>query len=293
MFHDGERKLQERAGVREKVERYASRALRDHLPEEHRTFYASLPFLVVAARDAAGRPWASLLSAPPGFVRASEPRCLAIRARQPDGDALASSLTPGADVGVLGIELSTRRRNRVNGRIATSDENGFSLSVAQSFGNCPKYITPRDWAPPRGANGPRTLRHGNELTAADVAQIRGADTLFLASGHRGVGQTPAFGMDASHRGGRAGFVDVLDSKTLVLPDYPGNNLFNTLGNVSKDRRVGFLFVDFETGGLLQLTGQALIDESAARARKYEGAQRIVEFRLDELIDGKPLGLAGC
>jgi predicted pyridoxine 5'-phosphate oxidase superfamily flavin-nucleotide-binding protein len=86
--------------------------------DEHRAFYTALPFLVTAARDAQGRPWTTLLTGPDGFVTSPDPRSLVIDARAVAGDALEGALTAGSDIGILGIELATRRRNRVNGRVA-------------------------------------------------------------------------------------------------------------------------------------------------------------------------------
>lgn len=119
-FHAGERQVQDRLGVGD-IEEWARKVVRPHMPAEHRDFHTALPFLVASARDAQGRPWATLLTGPDGFVTWPDPRSLAINAVPARGDALEDALTPGADVGILGIELSTRRRNRVNGRLQDSN----------------------------------------------------------------------------------------------------------------------------------------------------------------------------
>jgi hypothetical protein len=90
------------------------------------------------------------------------------------------------------------------------------------------------------------------LATGTRSLIERADTFFIASWH-GEG-----GADASHRGGRPGFVRVLDDRTLAFADYPGNNMFNTLGNLVGHPRIGLLFIDFERGDLVQLTGRARI-----------------------------------
>ncbi len=281
-FHAGERAVQERLGVREGIEPWARKVVRGHLPEEHRAFYAALPFLVVAARDGEGRPWATLLAGAPGFAAAPDPELLEIGALPVPGDALEGAFTAGTDVGILGIEPSTRRRNRVNGRVARGGPGGIALAVDQTFGNCPQYISERHWegvvreAPP--------ARHAaRRLDPAMRRFIEGADTFFIASGHRGQGDDPAFGMDASHRGGAPGFVRVEDERHLVFPDYAGNNHFNTLGNLLLDPRAGLLFVDFESGGLLQLTGRTEIDWDSPALAAFPGARRLVRFEVDEVI----------
>ena len=125
---------------------------------------------------------------------------------------------------------------------------------------------------------------GSKLTSSQRAWIENADTFFIASGYRGEGESPTFGMDASHRGGDRGFVGVLSDTRLRFPDYAGNNHYNTIGNLVLDPRVGFLFVDFESGGLLQLTGTALIDWDSDELRDFPGARRLVTFDIEEIVE---------
>jgi ferredoxin-NADP reductase/predicted pyridoxine 5'-phosphate oxidase superfamily flavin-nucleotide-binding protein len=281
-FHSGEQEIQRRLGVRDEIEPWARRVVRPELPEQHRSFYAERPFLVVAARDAAGLPWATLLAAEPGFAHSPDPSALRIEARPAAGDALADALQPGDDVGVLGIELHTRRRNRANGRVSARHDAGLTLAVEQSFGNCPQYITARRWRRAPAASAPGFVVHGMQLGWAEAELITIADTFFIATGFRGEGESPVFGMDASHRGGSPGFVRVESSRELVFPDYAGNDHFNTLGNLLLDPRAGLLFVDFERGDLLQLTGTAEIEWEPADLRGFPGAKRLVRFRIDRL-----------
>ncbi|MEM9457037.1 MAG: pyridoxamine 5'-phosphate oxidase family protein [Myxococcota bacterium] len=283
-FHPGELAVQARLGVRDDVEPWAHLALRPAMPEQHRRFYAQLPFMVAAARDERGRPWATLLAGRPGFARSPDPGRLVLETQPVPGDALEGALRPGGDLGLLGIELHTRRRNRVNGRMGVGDDASVVLEVDQSFGNCPQYITERTWRwvdPPFPAAAPhRHLR----LDAALAERIRQADTLFIATGHRGEGDDARFGMDASHRGGAPGFVAVVDERTLIIPDYAGNNLFNTVGNLVMDPRAGLLFVDFSTGGMLQLTGHTTIDWDSPLVAEFRGARRLIVFTLEEAIE---------
>jgi predicted pyridoxine 5'-phosphate oxidase superfamily flavin-nucleotide-binding protein len=238
-FHAGEQTIQERLGVRD-IEAWARRVVRTYLPEEHRAFYSALPFLVAAARDASGRPWATLLVGPEGFVSSPEPRSLVIDAKPVPGDALEGALGEGADLGLLGIEFATRRRNRLNGRVAADVSGALVCSVDQSFGNCPAYIREREWRRVED-EPPRAHVRGRRLTSRQRAWISEAYTLFIASGYRGDGESATFGMDASHRGGDPGFVRVDGDTRLVFPDYAGNNHFNTTGNLVLDPRC--LFVD--------------------------------------------------
>ncbi len=137
-FHPGEQEVQERLGVRD-IEEWARKEVRDYLPEEHRAFHTALPFLVVAARDDGGRPWVTLLTGPEDFVTSPDDRSLVIDGKPVRGDALEEALVAGADIGILGIELSTRRRNRLNGRILDNGDSGVvACGVEQAYGNCPQ-----------------------------------------------------------------------------------------------------------------------------------------------------------
>lgn len=285
-FHAGELEVQRRLGVDESIGAWASQVIRDAMPEQHRDFYRELPFLVAAARDRSGRPWATLLAGAPGFVESPDPRRLSIRNGLPAGDALEGELEAGVDLGLLGIELSTRRRNRVNGRLLEADSTRLELEVGQAFGNCPQYIREREWESVPASEAGRAPSRAQRLRNLDPEQrawIEAADTFFVASGHRGEGDAAYYGMDASHRGGPRGFVGFDEQDRLVFPDYAGNNHFNTIGNLMKDPRAGLLFVDFDTGGLLQLTGRTEIDWDPENLKAHPGAQRLVRFTLDEAV----------
>jgi hypothetical protein len=284
-FHEGEQRVQSRLGVRDEIEPWAQRVVRPFLPDEHREFYSQLPFLVVAARDAAARPWATLVAGEPGFAASPERRSLRLGALPVPGDALAEGLGPGDDVGLLGIELETRRRNRVNGRVGERGADGFTVAVDQSFGNCPQYITERRWQRAPETSELAGVRRDTTLTADQQQLIRRADTFFIATGFRqGNAENSTFGMDASHRGGAPGFTRIRDARRLVFPDYAGNNHFNTIGNLVLDPRVGLLFVDFERGDLLQLTGKARIDWDSPEIQDFPGARRLVHVEIDEIVE---------
>jgi ferredoxin-NADP reductase/predicted pyridoxine 5'-phosphate oxidase superfamily flavin-nucleotide-binding protein len=284
-FHEGEQRVQSLLGVREEIEPWARRVVRPFLPEEHQAFYAELPFLVAAARDGRGRPWATLLAGEPGFASSPHPGTLRIDTLPSPDDALAGALGEGEDLGLLGIELHSRRRNRVNGRVAERTPQGLTLSVSQAFGNCPQYITERSWQKAEPSARPARAKTCTALSAGPRRWIGLADTFFIATGFReGEQESETFGMDASHRGGAAGFVTVGDARHLVFPDYAGNNHFNTIGNLLLDPRVGLLFVDFERGDLLQITGRATIDWDSAEVERYPGARRLVRIEIDETIE---------
>ncbi len=253
-FHAGERDAQQRAGFQ------VNRApIRDRLPEQHRTFFAAQPFLLIAGMAADGSPGATVLTAEPGFISSPDPQTLLIEALPDSRDPFAALMAEGAAVGMLGIDFVTRRRNRVNGRILSVSRTGFTVAVEQSFGNCAKYIQARSiTASPAGG---AVLRHDIEFFTGLDGEARdlvaAADTCFVASSS-GPGAIANGGVDISHRGGLPGFIGI-EGNRLRIPDFAGNRYFNTFGNFLLHPAVALLFIDFASGDLLHLTGTAAVD----------------------------------
>jgi predicted pyridoxine 5'-phosphate oxidase superfamily flavin-nucleotide-binding protein len=260
--------------------------IRDFMPEQHRHFLAQLPYLFVGAIDAAGWPLATLLTGHPGFVQSPDAVTLRIDALPDIGDPAADSLAPSRDIGILGIDLSTRRRIRANGRIISREAEGIrgdtciTIAVSQSFGNCPQYIQRRIVAASRVARADAAAISAESFAHLDEAgrsAIASADTFFVASRSR-CGDGAAFGADISHRGGRPGFVRI-DGDVLTIPDFRGNRYFNTLGNLTAEPRASLLFVDFETGDLLQLQGRTEVEWNGSAAEQIAGAERLWRFHI--------------
>lgn len=281
-FHAGEQALQDRVGVRERMAAVGPLVLRDHMPDQHRELFEQLPTLLLGALDATGQPWATMVAGPPGFVQTPDARSMWIAVSPDAADPALAQLTPGAPVGVLGLEPHTRRRNRMNGRVATFDAQGLAVDVEQSFGNCPKYIQAR--APGlREVVTPPAPPHalGPVLDATALALIARSDTMFIASASAAQpGAARNDGVDVSHRGGEPGFVRVehtAEGLVLSLPDLPGNLFFNTLGNLALHPLAGLLWVDYEGGGLLHVAARAeLLWDDASRAH-WPGAQRVLRL----------------
>lgn len=256
-FHEGEQSLQSRVGKRQQMEKFGRQAIRSFMPDQHRTFYAQLPFIVVGSVDEDGWPWASILPGKPGFIESPTPTTLNINATAVKGDPLAAILNQeNVPLGLLGIALETRRRNRINGHISHAEQGKVTVQVGQSFGNCPQYIHQRHIEFVRGVDQTSIHAHQHEFSAlSDEAHsmITHADTFFVSSYINSQTNPDKEGVDVSHRGGCEGFITVNDN-TLTIPDYPGNNLFNTLGNFLINPKGGLVFSDFSTGNLLMLTG---------------------------------------
>jgi predicted pyridoxine 5'-phosphate oxidase superfamily flavin-nucleotide-binding protein len=251
------------------------KVIRDFMPDQHRQFFEQLPFIVAGSLDAERRPWASILAGLPGFASSPHPRLLEIEANPLPGDPLGDALEVDNPLGILGIELPTRRRNRMNGHIVARDMAGFAVHVRESFGNCPQYIQRRDYTaftPQAGAAEPFT-----SLPADAMDRIRRADTMFVASA--APREDGKFSVDASHRGGQPGFLGLDRDGAIVVPDFRGNGFFQTIGNLIACPRAGLLIPDFATGDLLQVTGAAEVVWDGPEVAAYPGAERLWKVRV--------------
>ena len=288
-FHHGELAVQERAGTRQEAARLSPMLDPAELRGGIVAFLADRTFAAITARDADGRLWTSPLSGPPGFLETVSPTTLAIHARLPAGDPL-HGLPAGQLAGLVVVEFAARRRVRVNGTLMAAGDGTLVLAVEQAYGNCPQYIHQRvlvqhstaqdsTGQDSTGQGNPGDVRQDDVLSAADAALIRAADTFFLGT------TNPERGSDTSHRGGTPGFVRV-DGGRLWWPDYPGNNLFNSFGNLAVDPEASLLFLDFDAGRTLQLSGTAEVDWDAAGRPGDDGhTGRRAVFTLERLVAG--------
>ncbi|MFJ4249552.1 pyridoxamine 5'-phosphate oxidase family protein [Pseudomonas sp. NPDC089741] len=284
-WHAGEQQLQAHVGVAERMEAFGRKVIRTWMPDQHREFYQQLPFLLYGAVDAHGRPWASVLEGAPGFAQSPDPEHLHFASQVAADDP--AQLRNGEPIGLLGIELHSRRRNRLNGHVGNLGAQGFEVSVDQAFGNCPQYIQLRQFQ--RVAlTDPQTrpAEHLDILDDAASALIAGADTFFVAS-YVDVDSQRA--VDVSHRGGQPGFVRV-EGNRLTIPDFAGNLHFNTLGNLLLNPKAGLLFIDFSTGDLLQLSGRTEILLEDPQIEAFQGAERLWTFEVEKLVR-RPAALA--
>ncbi|HEV7308113.1 pyridoxamine 5'-phosphate oxidase family protein [Ensifer sp.] len=290
-WHEGELAIQRSLGVVERMDATGRNFVRSFMPEQHQQFFPMLPFAVFGAVDARGDVWATMRAAEPGFMQAPDAFSLDVQLpREPD-DPADSGMDDAQSIGMLGIQLETRRRNRLNGAIQRESDGGFTIRVRQSFGNCPQYIQLRQFAFSRDPRQPASARPSRHSALNDRARaiIANADTFFVASYvDLGTGERQ---VDVSHRGGKAGFVQVGDDGVLTIPDFSGNLFFNTLGNFMVNPRAGLLFVDFATGDMLQMSGSAEVILSSPEVSAFQGAERLWRFRPEKVIyreDGLPL-----
>ncbi|MFC0577526.1 2Fe-2S iron-sulfur cluster-binding protein [Paraburkholderia solisilvae] len=290
-WHAGELALQRKVGVADQMKDLGRRVLRDHMPDQHRAFFAQLPFVALGSVDRDGDVWATVIAGKPGFMQAPDAHRLNVGASPDPRDPAAAGVHDGAAVGLLGIELHTRRRNRMNGVVRERSAGGFAVDVGQSFGNCPQYIQIRNFTFSRdpAVHADAQPIVSSELSGRAREIIAGADTFFVASyadrgsasvsgNAGGDGAEVTAGVrrevDVSHRGGNTGFVRVGADGTLTIPDFAGNLFFATLGNILMNGHAGLAFVDFATGDLLQITGDATVDLDSPEIAAFQGAERV-------------------
>ncbi|NVJ71426.1 MAG: pyridoxamine 5'-phosphate oxidase family protein [Alphaproteobacteria bacterium] len=204
--------------------------------------------------------------------------------RQAD-DPVSECIVEGAELGFLGLALHNRRRNRVNGRVVRGAENQVTVKVSQSFGNCPKYIQKRIFAPSelQEKKSPVRAEIRSAFSAEDLHMIEQVDTFFIASIAARPGENAKRGVDVSHRGGKPGFVKATPDGRLIIPDFAGNNHFNTLGNIHETGKAGLLFLDFKTGDILQATGAATLLWPEESEWNYGGAERYLVFDVEQVV----------
>jgi uncharacterized protein len=278
-FHEGELTAQRRAGVEAEAARLSRMLQPVELDSGIAAFLADRTFAAITGRDAFRHVWVSPLTGPPGFLHVAAPTRLEVHTRMAQGDPLYG-FPASQRVGTVVVDFAARRRVRVNGTLVESGDDRLVIEVEQAYGNCPRYIQPRILIlePLAEAEAP-DVRYGTSLSRDDVELIRGADTFFLGT------TNPKRGSDAAHRGGPPGFVRV-DADRLWWPDYAGNNVFNSFGNLEVDPEAALLFPDFATGATLQLSGTAEVDWGELREPVADsGTGRSVLFTVQRVVAG--------
>lgn len=253
-YHEGEIAVQKLTGERGTAVRHGA-LIRETLTPPMREFLAVQRTVALTSVDELGYPWASLWIGAPGFVSCDAEGSVRLSRRlhvPAASDPVHPLLTEGSEVGMLAIDLASRRRLRMNGLVAVNGEDGLSITLRETWPNCTKYIQRRELIVEGRPWVSRPDRSGTVLDDELRFFVERVDTLFVASRH------PTRGVDVSHRGGEPGFVRVIDERTLRFPDYVGNSMFQTLGNFTADSRCGVVMVDFERGRLLSFIGAATV-----------------------------------
>ncbi len=275
IWHEGEIAVQTRAGVREEAEELTG-MYRGAAEPGMAGFLAQQRFAALTSVDSGGRTWVSPVAGQPGMIEVADPRVLRLNSSLIETRLPIDDIRSNPKAGILVIDFARRIRVRINGDSGVEQDGSIVLGITQLYGNCSQYIQRRTVIAPAGSSHDGSFASGNELSPAQKEMIASSDTLFLGSVH------PESGADASHRGGLPGFVQINSATHLSFPDYSGNKMFNTLGNIEVNPSVGLLFFDFGQGRSLQLTGRATVDWRESRAQQFKGAQRVVDVEIQEV-----------
>ncbi|AFY57147.1 pyridoxamine 5'-phosphate oxidase-related, FMN binding protein [Rivularia sp. PCC 7116] len=281
-FHSGEIAVQNQAGVQEEARRLLS-GINSVIQPKAEEFLGTQQFAAASTVDANGKVWASLLLGEAGFIKVLNQQSVQINPISTAKDILYSNLKSNSHIGILAIDLTNRRRLRLNGKAEIQkqeiSEKIIKLEIKEVFFNCPKYIQTRHLEISEAESPSQSqIFNRKALSNSNKNWISQSDTFFIASFN------PEIGADASHRGGNPGFVRVVNDNKLVFPDYAGNNMFQTFGNFAINPNAGIIFVDFENGHTLQLTGKAKIVWDAEKITEFAGAKRLVEFDIEEVLE---------
>ena len=233
------------------------------------------PLLAIGTLDDQGRPWTSLWGGEAGFARSLGQSVIGLRtAVDGEHDLVLRLLTPareettdftalkGKPLSALAIDLATRSRLKISGqlmagvvekagrgeKVEKAAEAQIVFAVEHSLGNCPKYLNIKQITPavPSSKLSVETL----PLSKKALDLIARADLFFVTSHYHGT-------LGTNNRGGPPGFVRVLQNDSaavvLVYPEYSGNRLYQTLGNLRIHPQAGIIIPDFETGDALYFT----------------------------------------
>jgi predicted pyridoxine 5'-phosphate oxidase superfamily flavin-nucleotide-binding protein len=275
-FHSGELMVQERAGEAAIAQRNGA-AISKKVMSGARPFLTQQQMIVLSSSDNESAMWASIVFGRQGFLSSEDGTSLAIdlnRALVDPGDPLWANIRRQKRLGSLVIELASRRRIRINGAARLDENFHLRIDVEESFPACPKYITRRhvrvaSFETQEADGAPKS---GTELSESLFATFGSADTMFVAT------RSDEGGYDVSHRGGSPGFLKVTGPLTIQWPEYPGNSMFNTLGNLVHNPEAGLAIPDFERGRVLQLTGRAItVWDQSDPASITGGTHRFVEM----------------
>lgn len=278
-YHEGEMAVQARVGVgADGLD--AKEMYRPAMAMGVQHFLAAQQVAAVATLDKEGRPWASLRTGQPGFLRALDEHTLEVGGYSNPDDPLLANLAKPGPAGVLAINLAARQRIRLNGEARIDSAGNIVVGLNQVYGNCPQYIQAREVHGEREAKLSKTSR-AEFLDERLQKWLGSADTFFLATAHA------ESGVDASHRGGKPGFVRVENERRFVFADYAGNNMFNSLGNITSYPRAGLLFPDFTSGATLQITGAASIIWDGPQITEFRGARRLVSIEVEKTVELSP------
>ncbi len=282
-FHSGEATIQAESGIdTAKFDHDVDQPFQPELNDSEVRFVGGRTFSVAASLDQDRRPWASPLIGEAGSLfSVLDLTTVRVQPRRVDGDPLFGNVEANGSMGVLYFNPEIRRRAKSLGSGHVEPDGSITYRMHRMFGLCPKYIFKRSHDPSETNNNETDAdafqpTSAPSLTAEDRHQLERSDTIFLAS------HSEANGTDPTHRGGPPGFITVENDSTISMREYVGNGMFQTLGNLLLDDRIGLLDVDFGSGRILQLTGRGSVKPAEPNGVETE---RILRIEIDEVRVG--------
>ncbi|KAH7069670.1 hypothetical protein BKA63DRAFT_519400 [Paraphoma chrysanthemicola] len=263
--------------------------------------------LALGTLDSQSRPWTTLLGGSPGFSEALGggfigTRTLVDGVNDPVvqalvGDAANGEMLQPEDGGKLlaglATDLMTRKRVKIGGKMVagTMKETDVEIlgtdvegpptkqhqvqlvtRIDQSLGNCPKYLNQYEMRP--ALVEAKLVATGSALSDEGRALINKSDMFFLTT-------SADEDMDVNHRGGPIGFVRVTAENQIVYPEYSGNRLYQSLGNLLINPKIGITFPDYESGDVLYVTGTSQVLVGGDAAAVLPGSNLAVQITIDE------------
>ncbi|RMZ87827.1 hypothetical protein DV736_g4947, partial [Chaetothyriales sp. CBS 134916] len=300
-WHEGENRIHELTGIRRDGNPNAP-----FLTPRAANMVQRYSLLALGTLDEDDNIWCTVWGGQPPFMKPLAQSILAISTRvdashdpvvqalfkgKDEGEVIKTS-DPGPMIGGLSIHLEVRGRVKLYGRmiagaLSASDGQGEApnhgksgevqlvVRIDQSLGNCPKYLNKKFISSHEPSS--KLSSTATHLTAEAIGVIRQADLFFVASAHAHED------MDCNHRGGPPGFIrvyqpqDSLAPTQIVWPEYSGNNLYQTLGNLIVTPKAGIVVPNFDTGDVLYLTGEAQVLVGADAARVIAKSKLAVSF----------------
>ncbi|MCJ1351039.1 MAG: hypothetical protein MMC33_001021 [Icmadophila ericetorum] len=298
-FHDGEKRMRSLLQVPP-----GENPTSDFLTPQAAFSLQNYPLLAIGTLDALQRPWTTIWGGEPGFARPLSSSIVGIKTLvDPRFDPVVEALVGGRQDGEvvkeegqgrlfagLTIDLMKRKRVKLGGRMVAGalgqikshpwKENAkiaqvqLVFNIQESLGNCPKYLNKKEIT----ASLPEPVLISDSLPLPNEAikLLDKADMFFVSSSDH------EFSMDTNHRGGPPGFVRVLENGasgvTLVYPEYSGNRLYQTLGNLQTTPKAGFVIPDFDTGDVLYITGDTSIHIGSKAASLLPHSNVVIEIK---------------
>ncbi|KAF8458209.1 hypothetical protein BDZ91DRAFT_498518 [Kalaharituber pfeilii] len=262
-------------------------------PNAAEFLFTKASLLALGTLDTQGRPWTSIVSGKPGFILGLNQNTIAFSTAAGNGDPIFETLAESVNgeplISGLAMDLSARRRWKLAGKVTMRKVDSLDdgkvqvlMHVEQAMGNCPKYITIRELSPLPNLPPPSAITKTTYLSPSAVSLITSCDLFFISS-H----STASNDMDTNLRGGSRGFVRVLlpeahcEPTSLVWPDYSGNRLYQTLGNLAINPHAGLTFPDFTTGNIVYLTGHTEILTGEEASKIIPRTSVLIKFVVEE------------